>query len=169
MTSRLTTARPGPSLSPAPPGGPAGRYLTNPGGYTGHLARLLLTALEHYGPAAGPLLAVAVTAVIAGRAWLRRRQHAAFVEAARQVTILAPPQAGPAGAEALWAHLTGLLAAGPSARVSFEALASPEEITWCTSDPAEIARMQASQPAGAPAWPGPDSGTEDSDPEDMLP
>ena len=66
MTSSLLTARPGPS--PAPPGGPAGRYLTNPGGYTGHLARLLLAALAHYGPVAGPLLAVAVTAVIAGRA-----------------------------------------------------------------------------------------------------
>ena len=107
MTSGLLTARPGPS--PAPPGGPAGRYLTNPGGYTGHLARLLLAALAHYGPVAGPLLAVAVTGVIAGRAYLRRRQHAAFAEAARQVTVLAPPQAGPAGAAALWGHLTGLL------------------------------------------------------------
>ena len=97
MTSHLSGARPGPAPSPAPPGGPAGRYLTNPGGYTGHLARLLLSALAHYGPVAGPLLAVAVTAVIAGRAWLRRRQHAAFAEAARQVTVLAPPQAGPGG------------------------------------------------------------------------
>src|SRR5271157_4227978 len=107
MTSSLLTVRPGPS--PAPPGGPAGRYLTNPGGYTAHLARLLLAALEHHGPVAGPLLAVAVTAALAGRAWLRRRQHAAFAEAARQVTVLAPPQAGPAGAAALWGHLTGLL------------------------------------------------------------
>ena len=107
MTSGLFTARSG--RPPAPPGGPAGRYLTNPGGYTAHLARLLLASLEHYGPVAGPLLAVAVTAVIAGRAWLRRRQHAVFSEAARQVTVLAPPQAGPAGAEALWGHLTGLL------------------------------------------------------------
>ena len=64
---------------------------------------------------------------------------------------------------------TGLLAAGPSARVSFEALASPEENAWCTSDPAEIARMQASQPGAAPAWPGPGGGTDDGDQEDMLP
>ena len=42
----------------------------------------------------------------------------------------------------------GLLAAGPSARVSFQALASPAEHFLCTSDPAEIARMQAGQPAG---------------------
>ena len=106
-TSQLLTA--GSPPSPSPPGGPADRYLPNPGGYPARLARLLLAALEHYGPVAGPLLAVAVTAVIAGRAWLRRRQHAVFSEAARQVTVLAPPQAGPAGAEALWGHLTGLL------------------------------------------------------------
>ena len=107
MTSSLLAARPGPS--PAPPGGPAGRYLTNPGGYTAHLARLLLAALAHHGPVVGPLLAVAVTGTLFGRAYLRRRQHAAFAEAAWQVTILAPPQAGPAGAAALWGHLTGLL------------------------------------------------------------
>ena len=107
MTSSLLADRPGPS--PTPPGGPAGRYLTNPGGYTGHLARLLLAALAHYGPVAGSLLAVAVTGALFGRAYLRRRQHAAFAEAARQVTVLAPPQAGPAGAAALWGHLTGLL------------------------------------------------------------
>ena len=107
MTSAVTAARPGPS--PAPPGGPAGRYLTNPGGYTAHLARLLFAALAHYGPVAGPLLAVAVIATLFGRAYLHRRQHAAFAGAARQVTILAPPQAGPAGAAALWGHLTGLL------------------------------------------------------------
>ena len=109
MTSRLTAVRRGPSPSPAPPGGPAGRYLLNPGGTAEHLARLLLSALERYGPVGGPLLAAAVTAVIAGRAWLRRRQHAAFAQAARQVTILAPPQADPFGAAALWGHLTGLL------------------------------------------------------------
>jgi hypothetical protein len=104
MTSGLSGGRPGPS--PAPPGG---RYLTNPSGGIGHLARLLLSALAHYGPVAGPLLVAAVTAVIAGRAWLHRRQHAAFADAARQVTILAPPQADPDGAAALWGHLTGLL------------------------------------------------------------
>ena len=110
MTSRLTAARRGPSPSPAPPGGPAGRYLLNPGGYRrapGPAAAVRPASTT--GRSAGPLLAAAVTAVIAGRAWLRRRQHAAFAAAARQVTILAPPQAGPDGAVALWGHLTGLL------------------------------------------------------------
>ena len=66
-----------------PPGsaaaiGPLGRYLTDPGAVTAHAARLLLDAARHQGPVAGPLLAAALTAALLGRAWLRRRQHAAF-------------------------------------------------------------------------------------------
>ena len=63
----------------------------------------------------------------------------------------------------------GLLAAGPSARVSFQALASPAEHFLCTSDPAEIARMQASQPAAGPARPGPDGAADEDGQEDLLP
>jgi hypothetical protein len=91
------------------PGGPAGRYLTHPGAATADLARFLLAALQLYGLVAGPVLAAAVAGLWAGRAWLRRRQHAAFAAAARQVTVLAPPEADPGGAQALWGHLTGLL------------------------------------------------------------
>ena len=48
----------------------------------------------------------------------------------------------------------GLLACGPSARVAFQALASPDEQLLCTSDPAEIARLNARQPGLAqPACP----------------
>jgi type IV secretory pathway VirB4 component len=43
----------------------------------------------------------------------------------------------------------GLLACGPSARVSFQALASPAEHLLCTSDPAELAALEAA------AYPGP--------------
>jgi hypothetical protein len=49
----------------------------------------------------------------------------------------------------------GLLACGPSARVSFQALASPAEHLLCTSDPAELAALDA---PGDPAAPGPDPG-----------
>jgi hypothetical protein len=94
------------------PGGPLGRYVTDPGGTTARLARLLLHALAAWGPAAGPVLALATAAVIAGRAWLRRRRHQVLADGARQVVILAPPPlADPAGAEALWGNLTGLLPA----------------------------------------------------------
>ena len=37
------------------------------------------------------------------------------------------------------------------------------------SDPAEIARMQASQPAAGPAWPGPDGAADEDGQEDLLP
>jgi hypothetical protein len=50
--------------------------------------------------------------------------------------------------------------------VSFQALASPAEHFLCTSDPAEIARMQSAQQAAGPAWPGADEG---DDQEDLLP
>jgi type IV secretory pathway VirB4 component len=49
----------------------------------------------------------------------------------------------------------GLLACGPSARVSFQALASPAEHLLCTSDPAELAALDA---AGDPGAYGPDPG-----------
>jgi hypothetical protein len=60
----------------------------------------------------------------------------------------------------------GLLAAGPSARVSFQALASPAEHLLCTSDPAEIARLDAAQPAlpGTPA-----ANSDPDDDGDLLP
>ena len=52
----------------------------------------------------------------------------------------------------------GLLAAGPSSRVSFQAIASPAEHYLCTSDPAEIASFQAARPDGSPALPDPPGG-----------
>jgi hypothetical protein len=62
---------------------------------------------------------------------------------------------------------TGLLAGGPSARTAFQALASPEENTWCTSDPAEIARLEARQDSSAvPASQLAGDGGSD---QDMLP
>jgi len=124
--SRILAALPGRAWSSSPPpGGPAGRYLTNPGAYTARLARLLLAIGEHQGPTAGPLLAAAVAAAVAGRAWLRRRQHTAFTADARTVTILSPPQADPDGAAALWGHLTGLLRP-PRARL----LAGQRHLGW---------------------------------------
>ena len=91
------------------PGGPLTRYLTDPGGTAARLARLLLHITAVWGPAAGPALAVAAAGMTAGRWWLHRRQQQAYAARARQVTILAPPLADPAGAQALWGHLTGLL------------------------------------------------------------
>jgi len=53
----------------------------------------------------------------------------------------------------------GLLACGSSARVSFQALASPAEHLLCTSDPAELAALEA---AGYPGpWHDPDPSGDD--------
>src|ERR1039458_8345857 len=95
-----------------PPGaaiGPLGRYLTDPGALTAHIARVLGEAIRHQGPVAGPLLAAALITTMLGRRWLRRRQHAALAADARVITVLAPPLADPAGGETLWGNLTGLL------------------------------------------------------------
>ena len=91
------------------PGGPLTRYLTDPGGMAARLARLLLHFLTAWGPVAGPALALLAVGAAAARWQLRRRQQQAYADRARQVTILAPPAADPAGAQALWGHLTGLL------------------------------------------------------------
>jgi hypothetical protein len=56
------------------------------------LAVPLVTAAVRYGPAAGLALAAAAVLLLAGRAWLRRRRHAAFTRGARLVTILARPR-----------------------------------------------------------------------------
>ena len=76
---------------------PLGRYLTSPGAAAAHAARVLLEAARHQGLVAGPLLAAALITVLLGRAWLRRRQHAALAADARVITVLAPPLADPAG------------------------------------------------------------------------
>ena len=107
-----------------PPGaaiGPLGRYLIDPGAVTAHVARVLLEAVRHQGPVAGPLLAAALIRALLGRAWLRRRQHAAFAADARVITVLAPPLADPAGGEALWGNLGGLLRPRVGAAVAWAA------------------------------------------------
>src|SRR5262245_13015372 len=92
-----------------PAGTPLTRFLSHPSQIVHHLAHLLLATLTRQGPAAGLALAAAAAAVWAGRAWLHRRQHAALAAGARTVTVLAPPQADPAGGEALWGNLAGLM------------------------------------------------------------
>jgi len=91
------------------PGAPLTRFLTHPSQVVHHLARLLLSAIEHRGAGAALAVAIAAAMAVAGRAWLHARQHAAFADGARVITVLAPPQADPAGGETLWANLSGLM------------------------------------------------------------
>jgi hypothetical protein len=99
--------------------------------------------------------------------------RAVIANAATQVLLRQAPQAIDLAAEAFRLSAgekalllaagrgEGLLACGPSARVSFQALASPAEHLLCTSDPAELAALEA---AGYPG-PGQDPGS----PGDDLP
>jgi hypothetical protein len=92
-----------------PADGWLGEYLRDPGG-------ALLALLEHlrdwatsWGPILAPVLAVGVAGFVVGRRRWRRRCHARLVADARQVTVLAPPSVDPAGGQALWSNLVGLL------------------------------------------------------------
>ena len=109
--------------------------------------------------------------------------RAVIANAATQVLLRQAPQAIDLAAEAFRLSAgekalllsagrgEGLLACGPSARVSFQALASPAEHLLCTSDPGELAALEAAgypgpwQDPGAPgddlpgSYPGEGSGT----------
>ncbi|MFD8497292.1 helicase HerA domain-containing protein [Amycolatopsis sp. NPDC059657] len=86
-----------------------GDYLRDPGGallrMLGHLREWALT----WGPIVAPVLVLATTAFVVGRRRWARRCHARLVADARQVTVLAPPTVDPAGGQALWSNLVGLL------------------------------------------------------------
>jgi hypothetical protein len=90
-------------------GGWVGDYLRDPSGVLlavlRHLAEWVITC----GPIVGPLLAVGVTALLSARWWWTRRCHTRLTVDARMVTMLTPPTVDPAGGQALWSHLVGLL------------------------------------------------------------
>jgi hypothetical protein len=91
------------------PGGLIGAWLADPAAIPDRVGQFLAYAAARHGPAAGAALAVAVAGAAAGRARLRARRHTALADGARVITVLAPPLADPAGGEALWGQLGGLL------------------------------------------------------------
>ncbi|MGH3846494.1 MAG: type IV secretory system conjugative DNA transfer family protein, partial [Pseudonocardiaceae bacterium] len=90
-------------------GGWVGDYLRDPGGallaVLHHLSQWALT----WWPILAPLLAVGVGVLVVARWWWARRCHAQLLPHARMVTVLAPPCVDPAGGQALWSNLVGLL------------------------------------------------------------
>src|SRR5579875_1311677 len=154
VTSMGTAAR-----RHVPAGTPITRFLTHPDRIVHQLAHLLLAALTHWGAAAALAAAGAAAAVIAGRAWLHDRQHAAFARGARTITVLAPPQADPAGAETLWANLAGLMRP-PLARWWHGQPHLGWEYTWTPDQMAISAWIPGTIPPGMieraieAAWPG---------------
>jgi hypothetical protein len=84
-------------------------YLHDPAG----AALTLLVQLREWAFINGPVGVPAVTAIVGGlvlaRHWRNRRVHAQLTADARQITVLAPPTVDPAGGQALWSNLVGLL------------------------------------------------------------
>jgi Type IV secretion-system coupling protein DNA-binding domain len=112
------------------------------------------------------LLAVALVAgTVAWRSWQGRR----LTDGARSVTILAPPTVDPAGVQALWANLHGLIRPSWRARLAgqpylaFELVWTPRQVDirmWVPGTvPPELVER-----AIAAAWPGAQTRTEAPEP-----
>ncbi|MFI6098207.1 helicase HerA domain-containing protein [Lentzea sp. NPDC051213] len=86
-----------------------GGYLRDPGSALVAVLTHLRDWAINWGPIAAPALAFGVAGFVLARRWWARRCHARLVADARQITVLAPPQVDPAGGQALWSNLVGLL------------------------------------------------------------
>ncbi|MDX8143306.1 type IV secretion system DNA-binding domain-containing protein [Lentzea sp. BCCO 10_0061] len=91
---------------------PVTDYLRDPLGAFQHVLTSLRDLALTWGPIAGPVLAIAVTALVITRWRWRRRYHERLITDARLITVLAPPTVDPAGAVTVWSNLVGLLRPG---------------------------------------------------------
>jgi len=96
-----------------PVGGPLGDFLRNPDAALGRwfadtLGPVVSVLITHW-PTTLVVLAVLGTVTALGWRRFTRRRDDRLLADARQVTVLAPPTVDPAGGEALWANLVGLL------------------------------------------------------------
>src|SRR4051812_39043728 len=84
-------------------------YLHDPAG----AVLALLVQLREWACANAPVGLSALAAIAGGlvlaRNWRNPRVHARLTADARQITVLAPPTVDPAGGQALWSNLVGLL------------------------------------------------------------
>ncbi len=98
-----------PTPSPPTPSGPLVTYLQDPGAAVHHTLTYLHDWALGPGLVAGPVLLVGLVTAWVARVWWRRRCQRQLAVNARLISILAPPTVDPAGAQALWANLVGLL------------------------------------------------------------
>lgn len=143
--------------------------LLNPSGFSLQLLRSAWHDMAAAGVPAVATAAVLAAALITARVLIVRRRRARMARGARQVTILAPPQASPEGGQVLWANLTGLL------RSPWRRLVSGQpHLAWEFRWTPEGARISVWLPGGIPpglaeqaitaAWPGAVTTTEPAAP-----
>ena len=91
------------------PGGWFGDYLRDPAGTLARALDALTRFALTYGPVLAPALGVTLVGVVVGYRRWRRRCHRQLTSDARLIRVLPPPVVDPAGGEAFWANLVGLL------------------------------------------------------------
>ena len=148
--------------SPTPtslPGGPLGRYLLHPGQESSTLVHHVLHVLAALGWVALPVLLAVVALLVVGRLVLAvtRRQRSA---GAHLVSVAPGPEVEPAGAEALWNGLHGVLRRSVLAGL----VSGRPHVTFEVGVEAGRLRFGVWVPAGVPAsrvarvleaaWPG---------------
>ncbi|MFD1046222.1 hypothetical protein ACFQ1S_11960 [Kibdelosporangium lantanae] len=84
-------------------------YLRDPAGALFAVLAEVREWVVNSGPLVFPIIVTIFAVLVIGRRWWLRRCHAQLTADARQITVLAPPIVDPAGGEALWANLVGLL------------------------------------------------------------
>ena len=145
--------------SPSVPGGPLGRYLLHPGQETSTLVHHVLHVLGGVGRVAVPVLVAVVAFLVVGRLVLAitRRQRSAR---AHLVTVAPGPEVEPAGAEALWNGLHGVLRRGGLAglvsgrpHVAFEVGVEAGRLRFGVWVPAGVPAPRVARVLEA-AWPG---------------
>jgi hypothetical protein len=100
------------SARPSGPGGGWGDYLRDPAGTLARLAATAARFLLAWAPILGPTVVVLAVCAVTGRRWWTARTRRRLAQDARQILVLPAPIVDPAGGEALWANLVGLLRPG---------------------------------------------------------
>lgn len=112
LAALITGDLPRNHIAARPLDGPIGRWV---GDYLRDPSATLLAILHHlrelaigYRPATIAVL-IAGGGALVGTRWWARRCHTQLLNHARLITVLAPPCVDPAGGQALWSNLVGLL------------------------------------------------------------
>jgi hypothetical protein len=134
-------------------------YLQDPWGTVRAVLSIADELARAWAPVLAPLIAVGLPGLALTLRWWRKRCEQRLHEDARLVTVLPPPTVEPAGGDALWSNLVGLLRPAWARRLSGQ-----PHLSWEYVFDADGARAQIWVPGVIPpglveravesAWPG---------------